>query len=504
MQRKIKKSMPTITRKIELKIVKDRLTDEKERLTDEKYDQQWKYLYQINNTIYQAANRISTHCLFNDEYEMRLRLHMPRYKEIDEGLENIKTELEKLNTKKKASDKEKRDRLLNEQRKLVDERKELDKDVKNKKKDFLQCSKQNSTYQLVSKEFLKYIPAEILTDLNRYVQNNHNNNKNKVKSGERALSTYKKGMGIPFSIKPESGLRLFVKEEGIYLKWFKGILFKLEFGKDTSNNRCIVERLIESDKQQKKNKGEDYVANNSSIKLIKKGNDKSTRIFLLLSIDIPVKKQVLDKDVVLGVDLGIKCPLYLAINKDDNFKMQIGDIEHFHNQRTMFQKRFKSLQKLMCTQGGHGRKKKLEPLEKLKEKERNWVHTQNHVYSREVIKQALKQNAGIIHMESLKDFGKGKEGYVKDEYKYLLRYWSYYELQSMIEYKAKLEGIEVKYIDPAYTSQTCSYCGERGERKKQEEFVCTNPQCERRGEKINADFNAARNIAMSKKIVKDN
>lgn len=49
--------MPIITRKIELKIVKD-------GLTDEEYDQQWKYLYQINNTIYLAANRISTHCLF--------------------------------------------------------------------------------------------------------------------------------------------------------------------------------------------------------------------------------------------------------------------------------------------------------------------------------------------------------------------------------------------------------------------------------------------------------
>lgn len=471
--------MPIITRKIELKIVKD-------GLTDEEYDQQWKYLYQINNTIYLAANRISTHCLFNDEYEMRLKLHMPRYKEIEK-------ELKKLDSDKKTSDKEIRDRLLNE-------RKELDEDVKNKKKDFLQCSKQNSTYQLVSKEFKQYIPSDILANLNQKIQENYNNNQKKIESGERALSTYKKGMEIPFSIRENKRLKLFIKEEGIYLKWFKEILFRLEFGKDASNNRCIVERLIESDRQQK-NKGEDYVANNSSIKLIKKGNDKSTRIFLLLSIDIPAKKQVLDKDVVLGVDLGIKCPLYLAINKNDNFKMQIGDIEHFHNQRTMFQKRFKSLQKLMCTQGGHGRKKKLEPLEKLKEKERNWVHTQNHVYRREVIKQALKQNAGTIHMESLKDFGKGKDGYVKDEYKYLLRYWSYYELQSMIEYKAKLEGIEVKYIDPAYTSQTCSYCGERGERKKQEEFVCTNPQCKRRGEKINADFNAARNIAMSKKIV---
>jgi IS605 OrfB family transposase len=469
--------MPIITRKIELKIVKD-------GLTDEEYDQQWKYLYQINNTIYQAANRISTHCLFNDEYEMRLKLHMPRYKEIEK-------ELKKLDSDKKTSDKEIRDRLLNE-------RKELDEDVKNKKKDFLQCSKQNSTYQLVSKEFKQYIPSDILANLNQKIQENYNNNQKKIESGERALSTYKKGMEIPFSIRENKRLKLFIKEEGIYLKWFKEILFRLEFGKDASNNRCIVERLIESDRQQK-NKGEDYVANNSSIKLVKYG--KSTRIFLLLSIDIPAKKQVLDKDVVLGVDLGIKCPLYLAINKNDNFKMQIGDIEHFHNQRTMFQKRFKSLQKLICTQGGHGRKKKLEPLEKLKEKERNWVHTQNHVYSREVIKQALKQNARTIHMESLKDFGKGKDGYVKDEYKYLLRYWSYYELQSMIEYKAKLEGIEVKYIDPAYTSQTCSYCGERGERKKQEEFVCTNPQCKRRGEKINADFNAARNIAMSKKIV---
>ena len=469
--------MPIITRKIELKIVKD-------GLTDEEYDQQWKYHYQINNTIYLAANRISTHCLFNDEYEMRLKLHMPRYKEIEK-------ELKKLDSDKKTSDKEIRDRLLNE-------RKELDENVNNKKKDFLQCSKQNSTYQLVSKEFKQYIPSDILANLNQKIQENYNNNQKKIESGERALSTYKKGMEIPFSIRENKRLKLFIKEEGIYLKWFKEILFRLEFGKDASNNRCIVERLIESDKQQKK-KGEDYVANNSSIKLVKNG--RNTRIFLLLSIDIPAKKQVLDKEVVLGVDLGIKCPLYLAINKNDNFKMQIGDIEHFHNQRTMFQKRFKSLQKLMCTQGGHGRKKKLEPLEKLKEKERNWVHTQNHVYSREVIKQALKQNAGIIHMESLKDFGKNKEGYVKDEYKYLLRYWSYYELQSMIEYKAKLEGIEVKYIDPAYTSQTCSYCGERGERKKQEEFVCTNPQCKRRGEKINADFNAARNIAMSKKIV---
>ena len=96
---------------------------------------------------------------------------MPRYKEIEK-------ELKKLDSDKKTSDKEILDRLLNE-------RKELDEDVKNKKKDFLQCSKQNSTYQLVSKEFKQYIPSDILANLNQKIQENYNNNQKKIESGER-------------------------------------------------------------------------------------------------------------------------------------------------------------------------------------------------------------------------------------------------------------------------------------------------------------------------------
>lgn len=70
----------------------------------------------------------------------------------------------------------------------------------------------------------------------------------------------------------------------------------------------------------------------------------------------------------------------------------------------------------------------------------------------------------------------------------------------MIEGKAKLEGIVVKYVNPAYTSQACSKCGytSRSNRKNQSDFVCE--EC---GFKANADYNASVNIGRSTDYVKE-
>jgi putative transposase len=50
-------------------------------------------------------------------------------------------------------------------------------------------------------------------------------------------------------------------------------------------------------------------------------------------------------------------------------------------------------------------------------------------------------------------------------FNFLLGNWARRKLQFMIEYKAKWEGIAVAYVNPAYTSLTCHYCGAKGVRE---------------------------------------
>jgi transposase len=72
-----------------------------------------------------------------------------------------------------------------------------------------------------------------------------------------------------------------------------------------------------------------------------------------------------------------------------------------------------------------------------------------------------------------------------------LKNWSYFDLQTKIEYKAKEQGIKVIYIKPRYTSRRCSKCGyiHSDNRPTQARFICQ--QC---GYEENADYNASINI----------
>jgi putative transposase len=70
-----------------------------------------------------------------------------------------------------------------------------------------------------------------------------------------------------------------------------------------------------------------------------------------------------------------------------------------------------------------------------------------------------------------------------------LHRWAFRQLQSFVEYKARAAGIQVEYVDPAYSSRSCSGCGALGRRIKHR-FVC-----EHCGLRAHADCNASRNLA---------
>jgi putative transposase len=74
-----------------------------------------------------------------------------------------------------------------------------------------------------------------------------------------------------------------------------------------------------------------------------------------------------------------------------------------------------------------------------------------------------------------------------------LHNWAFARLTGRIEDKAREAGIPVRFVNPAYTSQTCHACGHLGSRSSQAAFRCTNAECW--VTEYQADINAAANIA---------
>lgn len=476
-----------ITRKIEVHL--HRHGDSEEAV--QRYKDEYQIWDNINDNLYKAANRIVSHCFFNDTYEYRLKLHSPRLQEIEKLLSNPK-----------------RNKLSDEDiKQLKTERKQLFADFKKQRQVFLRGGveeganpEQNSTYKVVSNEFIDFIPSEVLTNLNQNISSTYREYSLDVERGVRTIPNYKKGIPVPFSIKQKGEIVLKKREDGsIYVRFPKGLEWDLSFGRDRSNNREIVERVLSGQ----------YDVGNSSIQ-----ETKNKKRFLLLVVKVPKQVASFDLNRVVGVDLGINTPLYAALNDNEYGGMSIGSRDQFLKMRMRMAAQKRELQRNLrnTTNGGHGRKQKLQALDRLEGKERNWVHLQNHIFSKSIIDFALKNNAGVIQMERLTGFGRDKNDEVDDGFKFILRYWSFFELQTMIEYKATAAGIEVKYIDPYHTSQTCSFCGhyEKGQRVNQSTFICKNPDCVKgKGkqkkdgafEGINADWNAARNIALSENFV---
>ena len=307
--------------------------------------------------------------------------------------------------------------------------------------------------------------------------------------GNRSVRNYKLGIPMPANVQDITKFKYDDTIKEYSFSW-QGIKF-ITVNSYKDNNNCVYL---------------DSVVNNGIYKFADSSIQiKEGKIYLLLCTTQEKTSMKLDEDIVVGVDLGINIPAMCGINNIDNVKLALGSRQDFLRVRTRIQNQKRNTQKhLVLTSGGHGRKKKLQALDRFTEKERNFVKTYNHMISSKIVDFCVKNNAGTLNLELLEGFSE------KQRNNFILRNWSYYELQSMIEYKAKIAGIVVNYIDPYHTSQSCSKCGhyEEGQRGKivEGEFISKLHGgdiflCKECGTKLNSDFNAARNIAKSTKRV---
>jgi IS605 OrfB family transposase len=126
-------------------------------------------------------------------------------------------------------------------------------------------------------------------------------------------------------------------------------------------------------------------------------------------------------------------------------------------------------------------------LKRLSGKERRATSQVNHSIAKNIVKKAVDTGRGIV-LENLKGIRENGEKKGK-AFRSKLGKWGFYQLKQYIEYKARLVGIPVISVAPAYSSQMCNSCFRLGSRNG-ESFKCS---C---GNTAHADLNAAMNIRL--------
>jgi putative transposase len=202
---------------------------------------------------------------------------------------------------------------------------------------------------------------------------------------------------------------------------------------------------------------------------------KDGKWFLLVTVELPDGTPIVVTEFI-GVDLGIaNIATDSEPDTDPLSGKDVDDVRRKHNlQRKRLQRK-----------GTKGAKKKLVRVSK---KEGRFRRHQNHVISRRIVDTAKRTGRGIAleNLKHIRDRIKARGGDAFNR----LSGWSFAQLTAFIAYKAVLAGVKVVYVDPTYSSQTCSVCGhcDRSNRKSQSEFLC-----KRCGYTAHADKNAARN-----------
>jgi IS605 OrfB family transposase len=195
------------------------------------------------------------------------------------------------------------------------------------------------------------------------------------------------------------------------------------------------------------------------------------KFFFNLVLDLP-EVAVRDDGAVAGVDLGENNIAAISTGK----LFGGGKLRHDRD-------KFLALRSRLQRNGSQSAR---QLLKKVSGREARHVTHVNHEVSKSIVAEAVRNECSTITMEDLTNIRKRiKAG---KRMRSRLHRWAWAQLQTFVAYKAEAAGIGVEFVNPAYTSQTCSACGSLGNRAKHR-FSCT---C---GSLAHSDLNASRNLA---------
>jgi putative transposase len=208
-----------------------------------------------------------------------------------------------------------------------------------------------------------------------------------------------------------------------------------------------------------------YIPEFSKIKQIEIGKE-----FAHVSVEV-IETAVILAERFIGIDCNTTGHCAVAAVPHTGKIYKLGKkAHHIHT-------KYKNIRRRLQKQG------KYQMLKQIKTREKDIIKDLNHKISKKLVQIAVSENCGL-RFEKLEGIRKSKH---HKSFRYSINTWSYYKLQKFAEYKARMCGIEVAYVAPAYTSQSCSICGSLGDRQSKK-FSC---QC---GHVDHADVNAAFNI----------
>ena len=184
---------------------------------------------------------------------------------------------------------------------------------------------------------------------------------------------------------------------------------------------------------------------------------------LHVPVTITIDEYTIDSiENVMGIDLGLR---FLATSYDSS------GITRFYTGKNVKNKRahYKKLRSELQRKGTRSSRKRLKTIGN---RENRWMTDVNHQVSKALVESVNKPTLFVL--EDLTGVRSATETVCKDNRYYQVS-WAFYQLRTMIEYKAARLGHSTIAVDPKNTSRSCPKCGytdKNNRNNKKHLFTC--------------------------------